>query len=87
MTEFITALPEFLTLKHMCDLGGNHGFYTMALLDKNAQLRGTVCDLLKVAELARGLIAEMGLSLYHKKSISAKLRIHPQCGMIYALPV
>ena len=60
VTEFITALPEFSTLRHMCDLGGGHGFYTMALLDKNAQLWGTVCDLPKVAELARGLIAEMG---------------------------
>ena len=60
VTEFITRLPEFQNLRHMCDLGGGHGFYTIALLDKNAQLRGTICDLPKVAELARGLIAEMG---------------------------
>lgn len=58
--EFITALPEFANLKRMCDLGGGHGFYTMALLDKNPQLRGTICDLPEVAELASDLIAEMG---------------------------
>ena len=60
VTEFITTLPEFPNLKNMCDLGGSHGFYTMALLDKNPQLKGTVLDLPKVAELAKELISEMG---------------------------
>jgi len=60
VTEFIVSLPEFSNFKHMCDLAGGHGFYTMALLDENAQLRGTICDLPKVAELAKDLIAEMG---------------------------
>ena len=59
-TRFITSLPEFPNLKRMCDLAGGHGFYTMALLDRNPQLRGTICDLPKVAELAKDLIAEMG---------------------------
>jgi len=59
-TRFITSLPEFPNLKRMCDLAGGHGFYTMALLDENAQLRGTICDLPKGAELAKDLIAEMG---------------------------
>ena len=60
VTEFITTLPEFPKLEIMCDLGGSHGFYTMALLDKNPQLRGTIIDLPKVAELAKELISEMG---------------------------
>jgi len=61
-TEFISALPEFPNLHRMCDLGGNHGFYTMALLDRNPQLRGTICDLPEVARLAKGVISEMGYS-------------------------
>lgn len=60
--EFITALPEFPNLKRMRDLAGSHGFYTMALLDKNPQLQGTICDLPKVAEVAKDLVAEMGYS-------------------------
>jgi len=60
VTEFITSLPEFPNLRHMCDLAGSHGFYTMALLDKNPQLRGTIVDLPKVAELAKDLVVEMG---------------------------
>ncbi|KAF5438139.1 putative O-methyltransferase YrrM [Candidatus Methanophagaceae archaeon] len=62
VTEFIITLPEFANLKYMCDLGGSHGFYTMALLDKNPQLNGTVLDLPKVAELAKEIISEMGYS-------------------------
>jgi hypothetical protein len=62
MTEFISALPEFPDLLKMCDLGGNHGFYTMAMLDRNPQLRGTICDLPEVVELAKEVILEMGYS-------------------------
>ena len=62
MTEFISALPEFPDLLQMCDLGGNHGFYTMAMLDRNPQLRGTICDLPEVVELAKEVILEMGYS-------------------------
>ena len=62
MTEFISALPEFPDLLRMCDLGGNHGFYTMAMLDRNPQLRGTICDLPEVVELAKEVILEMGYS-------------------------
>lgn len=61
-TEFVTALPEFASISHMCDLGGNHGFYTMAILDRNPKLRGTICDLPEVVELAKGVISEMGYS-------------------------
>ena len=61
-TEFISALPEFASMSRMCDLGGNHGFYTMALIDRNPQLKGTVCDLPEVARLAKEVISEMGYS-------------------------
>jgi len=61
-TEFVTALPEFANMLRMCDIGGNHGFYTMAMLDRNPQLRGTICDLPEVVELAKEVISEMGYS-------------------------
>lgn len=61
-TEFISALPEFSSMSRMCDLGGNHGFYTMALIDRNPQLKGAVCDLPEVARLAKDVIYEMGYS-------------------------
>jgi predicted O-methyltransferase YrrM len=61
-TEFISALPEFPNLHRMCDLGGNHSFYTMALLDKNPRLSGTICDLPEVVKLAKEVISEMGYS-------------------------
>ena len=60
-TEFISALPEFPDLLRMCDLGGNHGFYTMALLNRNPQLRGMICDLPEVVKLAKEVISEMGI--------------------------
>jgi predicted O-methyltransferase YrrM len=62
VTEFISALPEFPDMLRMCDLGGNHGFYTMAMLDRNPQLRGAICDLPEVARLAKEAISEMGYS-------------------------
>lgn len=61
-TEFISALPEFPDLLRMCDLDGNHGFYTMALIDRNTRLRGTICDLPEVVKLAKEVISEMGYS-------------------------
>jgi len=61
-TEFVTALPEFANMLRMCDIGGNHGFYTMAMLDRNPQLRGTICDLPEVVELAKEVISERGYS-------------------------
>jgi len=62
MAAFISALPEFPNLHRMCDLGGNHGFYTMALIDRNTRLRGTICDLPEVARLSKEVVSEMGYS-------------------------
>jgi ubiquinone/menaquinone biosynthesis C-methylase UbiE len=44
-TEFITSLNEFKTLKTMCDLGGNHGSFSMALIDKSPELKSDIIDL------------------------------------------
>lgn len=84
VTEFITTLPKFPNLKNMCDLGGSHGFYTMALLDKNPQLRGTILDLPKVAEMAKELISEMGCA-ERIDTIGADLRTDVSIGEGYDL--
>lgn len=84
MTEFISALPEFPDMLWMCDLGGNHGFYTMAMLDRNPQLRGTICDLPEVVELAKDVISEMGYS-DHIDTIGCDLETDGSIGKGYDL--
>ena len=58
--HFITHLPEFPSFRQMADLGGSHGYYTMALLDRNERLQGTVYDIPGVAAVANDAIADMG---------------------------
>ncbi|NQE04990.1 hypothetical protein C5S32_03870 [ANME-1 cluster archaeon GoMg1] len=84
VTEFITSLPEFPNLKRMCDLAGSHGFYTMALLDKNPMLQGTICDQPKVAEVAKDIVAEMGYA-DRIDTISADLETNDPIGDGYDL--
>lgn len=48
---FVTALPGFDRMRTMCDVAGNHGRYTMALLDRNPELQATICDLPRVTPL------------------------------------
>ena len=60
--KFIMNLPEFPNFRQMCDLAGNHGFYTMALLDNNEQLHGTVYDMPNVVPAANQLIEDLGYS-------------------------
>jgi len=61
-TAFIASLPTFVDMRTMCDLGGNHGEYSMALLDRNPNLRATLIDLPEVARAAHERIAECGLA-------------------------
>ncbi len=58
--DFITALPQFSDMRTMCDIGGNHGEFSMALLDRNHQLRGEIADLPPVAAVANERIAQRG---------------------------
>ncbi len=44
MVAFIAALPAFSDMRTMSDVGGNHGRYTMALLEENPQLTGEILD-------------------------------------------
>lgn len=50
VADAAASLPGFETFREMCDIGGNHGLYTMAVLDRNPALRGTIFDLPSVVE-------------------------------------
>lgn len=51
--EFTASLPNFDNFRTMCDIGGNHGMYTMGVLDRNENMQGTIFDLPHVAEQAQ----------------------------------
>ncbi len=57
---FVRNLPGFDAFTSMCDVGGNHGFYSMAFLDANPRLQATVCDLPHVTGPARQLHEKYG---------------------------
>ncbi len=44
-TEFITSIDGFGNFRHMCDLGGSHGTFSMALIDRNKNLTSEIIDL------------------------------------------
>jgi ubiquinone/menaquinone biosynthesis C-methylase UbiE len=48
---FIVDLPQFMSAKKMCDIGGNHGHYTTALLDRNPSLSAVIADIPKITGL------------------------------------
>ncbi len=48
---FIVELPQFMSAKKMCDIGGNHGCYATALLDRNPSLSAVIADIPKIASL------------------------------------
>ncbi len=58
--EFICGLPGFQSMKKMCDLAGNHGYYTMSLIDKNSKLKGVICDLPATVKTASKMIRDKG---------------------------
>ena len=60
VAEFVAELPGFDGFRTMCDIGGNHGLYTMAVLDRNEALRGEICDLPAVAEQLRTRCGQLG---------------------------
>lgn len=60
LTAWVADLPGFGDLRLLCDLGGNHGEYALALLDANPELRAEVYDLPEVARQARAREAVRG---------------------------
>ena len=53
VVDFTAALPGFEDFRAMCDIGGNHGLYTVGVLERNKHLHGTVFDLPNVVEQTR----------------------------------
>jgi len=60
MTAFITATADVSAMRRMADIGGNHGRYTMALLDENPSLVGDILDMPSVVPVIREVIQEAG---------------------------
>lgn len=60
VTRFATALPGFAAMDALCDVGGNHGAYSMALLDANPGLSATILDLPPVVPLSLKRCRELG---------------------------
>lgn len=60
--DFAAALPGFPSMRSMCDIGGNHGEFSMSLLARNPDLRGVVADLPEVTRTANEYIAEKGFA-------------------------
>ncbi|MFU2210676.1 methyltransferase family protein [Solidesulfovibrio sp. C21] len=60
VTRFAAELPGFAAMRTLCDVGGNHGAYTMALLDENSDLTGTILDLPHVVPFTKARCRERG---------------------------
>lgn len=60
VVDVVAALPGFDGFRTMCDIGGNHGEYTMGVLDRNEEMRGTIFDLPHVAKQSRARCEKLG---------------------------
>ena len=58
--EFIGALPGFREMRAMCDIGGSHGRYAMAIVDRNAGMAATIVDLPEVVAVASPMCNDLG---------------------------
>ncbi|WP_300668621.1 methyltransferase [Desulfoluna sp.] len=57
---FVSSLPEFSSMRRMCDIAGSFGYFSMGILDRHPDLSAVVCDLPEVAEAAGSYIAKAG---------------------------
>ncbi len=60
--DVVAALPEAPRLRRMLDLGGGPGLVGMAIVERFADLCGTLCDLPSVITVAEEEIVRRGLS-------------------------
>jgi SAM-dependent methyltransferase len=60
MADFVSAFPNFQDMRLMGDIGGNHGEYSMALLDRSPGLKGEILDLPNVVPASNERIAARG---------------------------
>jgi SAM-dependent methyltransferase len=66
--DLISNLPEWHGLTRMLDLGGGSGLHSVGLVASHPELTSVVFDQPPVAEVARGIVAEYGLS--HRIEVS-----------------
>lgn len=52
VVEVVAGLDGFDRFQTMCDIGGNHGLFTMSVLDRNPAMTGVIFDQPAVAEQA-----------------------------------
>lgn len=60
LVEFVTVQDGFSEMRTMCDLGGNHGRYSMALLEQNPELTVELLDLPKITPLSEKAVCKAG---------------------------
>ncbi|WP_319543289.1 methyltransferase [uncultured Pseudodesulfovibrio sp.] len=58
--EFTAALPGFSKFRLMGDIGGNHGLYTMGVLERNKDMSGVIFDLPSVVEKSQAQCDKYG---------------------------
>lgn len=58
--DFTASLPGFVDFKVMGDIGGNHGMYTMGMLERNTNMHGVIFDLPPVAEKSQARCDRFG---------------------------
>jgi len=62
VVDFIAGLPGFDDFRSMCDIGGNHGTYTLGVLERNPAMTGALYDLPHVVEQAQSRCDALGFS-------------------------
>jgi hypothetical protein len=68
VAAFLTGQPEFAGARRLCDYGGSTGYYSLAFMEKNADLACHVFDLPAVCDIARevkGDAAHFDRIVYH----------------------
>lgn len=61
LADEAAALPEFPTMRRMLDLGGGPGITCLTIVGRHPSMRGVLCDLPTVLEVAREEIAAAGM--------------------------
>ncbi|BCS87958.1 acetylserotonin O-methyltransferase [Pseudodesulfovibrio sediminis] len=60
VVDYIGRLPDFTGFTSMCDIGGNHGMYTLGVLEQNPEMKGVIYDLPGVLPLAQSRCEKLG---------------------------
>ena len=60
VVDCISRLPGFDGFTSMCDIGGNHGLYTLGVLERNLGMTGVIYDLPHVLDLAQTRVDDLG---------------------------